>query len=503
MDRIELWPLFQERARLIAPSKAISTVQGEMTFERLYEIAERLSNLLADKGVNEGTMVGLALPNSLAFVPAFLALLRLSAMVALVSPKYRESELQSITHGLHPRFYLATPALARTLMQGVGAERRETISILGLGELELVYPSFPAENDATCSAGASAGHSGDSPALIKFTSGSTGTPKGIALTAANVLAEAQNVAATLGLTPADGIYAPVPIFHSYGFDLGVLPMLFTGANLTLPEAFVPRRVLADLSCRDVTIFLGVPSMYRIFAEAELSSIPDLSHIRYLLSCTAPLPPDLIVSFYKKFHMPICQHYGSSETGAATTHVPSEVMARPASVGLPMKNVELIIRDENGEEAPIGKEGEVIIKSRVVAPGYIMGEPPGDSKFAGSSYRTGDIGFLDPEGFLYLRGRKDELINVGGLKVSPLEVVHVLESFPAVSEAAVIGVKDASGEEAVYAVVTLKRATTEQEILYFCRSRLSDYKIPRRIEIREEMPRGPSGKINLTAEDLHL
>ena len=133
----------------------------------------------------------------------------------------------------------------------------------------------------------------------------------------------------------------------------------------------------------------------------------------------------------------------------------------------------------------------------------MGRPSGYSKFKEDTYWTGDVGIVDEEGFLYLRGRKDDVINVGGLKVSPYEVTQVLEKFPAVSEAAVVGVKDASGEEVVYAVVTLNSPTTEQAILAFCQSRLSDYKAPRRIEIRDEMPRGPSGKIKLSSKDIHL
>jgi acyl-coenzyme A synthetase/AMP-(fatty) acid ligase len=145
----------------------------------------------------------------------------------------------------------------------------------------------------------------------------------------------------------------------------------------------------------------------------------------------------------------------------------------------------------------------VVHSLVVAPGYIMGEPSGKSKFGAHVYRTGDVGMMDNEGFLYLRGRVDDVINVGGLKVSPNEVTQVLESFAAVREAAVMGVKDALGEEVVYAVVTLKTAATEQEILTFCRSRLSDYKIPRRVDIRDEMPRGPSGKVKLSSEGIQL
>jgi acyl-coenzyme A synthetase/AMP-(fatty) acid ligase len=323
----------------------------------------------------------------------------------------------------------------------------------------------------------------------------------VVLTVANVLAEAENVVATLAITSADRIYAPVPIFHSYGFDLGVLPMLTAGAGLVLRETFVPRRVLAEVADPAVTIFLGVPSIYRTFVETPLATVPDLSHLRYLLSCTAPLRPELIAAFHAKFRMPICQHYGSSETGAVTTHLPDQVLAHPASVGRPMANVQLIIRDKAGTIVPTGGQGEVTVRSKVVAPGYLMGHVEGESRFHADTYRTGDIGSLDSEGFLHLHGRLDDVINVGGLKVSPLEVVQALEAHPAVREASVAGAKNGAGEEYVYAAVTLQGSATESELLQHCRARLSEHKVPRRIDILEEMPRGASGKIKLNPKDV--
>jgi long-chain acyl-CoA synthetase len=501
----ELWQLLQKHARSFSKRKALSTPQTDLTFENLFRIAERLVTLIAGANVLEGSIVILALPNSLAFIATFLALLKLSATVGLVSHKYRASELQAIINGVHPRGLLTTTSMAEVLKQKIALDKIIVLPTAELGE-DLVL-LFPAKQVSLSPSGFTQLVS-DIPlpsgsTLIKFTSGSTGEPKGIAWTVENVLAEAQNVVATLEITPADCILAPVPIFHSYGFDLGVLPMLFAGSTLVLRENFVPRRILSDFSSARVTIFLGVPSMYRFFVETHLSFVPDLFFIRYLLSCTAPLHHDLISEFHKKYHMPICQHYGSSETGAATTHIPAEVLNRPQSVGLAMKNVELKIVDEQDKEMPSGKEGEVTIRSKAVADGYIMGNPPGKSMFRDGSYWTGDLGIIDEAGFLYLRGRKNEIINVGGLKVSPHEVTQVLKSFPAVREAAVIGFKDASGEEVVYAVVTLKNTATEKEILSYCHTHLADYKVPRRIDIRNEMPLGPSGKINLRAENLQL
>ena len=169
----------------------------------------------------------------------------------------------------------------------------------------------------------------------------------------------------------------------------------------------------------------------------------------------------------------------------------------------MSNVDIAVFDDDGNEQPRNVVGEIVITSKAVAEGYVMGEPPGETPFKGDSYWTGDIGFVDDDGFVHLSGRKSEIINVGGLKVSPHEVVLVLERFPAVNEAAAVGVKSGSGEEVVCAVVTLHRPATEDSIIAYCRDNLADYKVPRRVEIRDELPRGATGKVKLTAADLCL
>lgn len=500
-----LWASFRERTEDFSHRTAVSTIQGEMTFGDLWRCSENLAIAMEKTGVREGGAVALALANCMAFVPAFLSLARLSALVMLVPPAYGARELGAITGIMRPACFLTAAAFAEGISQKISPGRKESLRVAGLGEdLALLFPDpagppigAPSPDSSLPELPLAGG------ALVKFTSGTTGVPKGILLSEEQVLAEARNVVSTLALTPDDRILAAVPVFHSYGFDLGVLALLYSGATLILRDIFIPRAVLADLSTRGVTVFLGVPSMYRFLLETSVSREPSLSHVRYLLSCTAPLSPGLIEEFHTRYRHPICQHYGASETGAATTHIPSQVLLRPSSVGMCIHGVEVTIVDEEGKGLPHGMDGEVFIRSSAVANGYVMGRPPGISRFRDGGYYTGDIGLLDRDGFLYLRGRVDNVINVGGHKVSPLEVTQVLETHPAVREAAVVGLRDASGEEVVCAVVTLRSPATEKDILVFCRSRLADYKIPRRIDFREAIPRGPSGKIQLRPEDFKL
>lgn len=479
-----LWEALRDRTAGLGVYAAVSEPAAETTFSALWKDADRLASLFSHAGAAEGAVVGLAMMNSARFVSAFLALCRLDASIALVSPQYGRAELEPIVTRLNPAFLIAEDSLAKRLVESVPIARVERLDGLAL--------LFPRD----------AGPGLRPPAaLLKFSSGSTAEPKGIALEAGNVLAEAENVTATLGLGPGDRVLAGVPLAHSYGFDLGVLQTLYAGTTLVLEDAFVPRRTAATLARGGIAAFLGVPTQYRILLATRMSALPDLSRMRWLLSCTAPIGPETITAFHERFRGLVCQHYGSSETGAVTTHVPSEVIRRPRSVGRAMPGVHVRIAREDGTDAAAREEGEVVVAGAAVASGYALGAGAGASSLREGAFRTGDIGALDDDDFLVLHGRRDTMINVGGLKVAPAEVVFALERHPAVREAAVVGVPDAEGAGVLHAVVVPSRPVSESELLTLCRSLLAEHKVPRLIELREELPRTASGKVRLTAEDL--
>jgi long-chain acyl-CoA synthetase len=471
---------------------AVTGGDGTLTFDQVCGHADRIAALLDAGHVPEGGVVALVLPNSPEFLAAFLGLVGRSCVTALVSPKFGEHELGDILSGLGPSALLTTPEMAGRILEmpsgrsfalsGSHALHREVRLLVRSGDATGVPPVLPA-----------------TAALIKFSSGSTGTPKGICLTAANVLAEAETVTASLATGPGTRILAPVPLSHSYGFDLGVLPTLASGCTLHTTEAFVPRQIHRIVSDDEPTVFLGVPAMYRMLLTTPAGDRRPSPRCR-MLSCTAPLTPDLIARFHETFGASICQHYGSSETGAVTLQEPAAAIERPASVGRTMGTVSVVIRGAGGEELPDGSEGEIVVRSDAVAHGYVMGRPAGPSPFEGRSYRMGDLGVRDRDGFLFVHGRLDDLINVGGNKVSPTEVARVLESSPAVREAGVVRMRDGYGEEAVYAVVVLDQPTTEAELIRYCRDRMADYKVPRRIDFRGTLPRGPTGKVRIVAPD---
>jgi acyl-CoA synthetase (AMP-forming)/AMP-acid ligase II len=440
--------------------------------------ADALVAALAAAGLREGGSVALALHPARALVPAVVAAWEIGATIVLVPPALGVAELAAVARGLGPALVLTTADEGARIANATGG----TVNALGvdmLSPLALIVPARAAQ--AADLAGV---------ALVKLSSGSTGMPKAVALTHASIAAEAANVVAALGLHPGDRVIAPVPLTHSYGFDLAVLAVLASGATVEQHPARSPRRALADMA--DATVYLGVPAIYRVVAEAPVSAPPDLSAARYLLSCTAPLSPELIRSFAARFGAAVCQHYGSSETGAVANHLPEEVLERPESVGRAIGGVEVHVAADTGE---------LVVQGPAVASGYVLGGPEGVTPLAGGSFHTGDLAEIDAGGFIRILGRRDSVINVGGLKVSPQEVSEALERHPAVRQAAVVGVPDARGEQLVTAAVVLARAVPDTELIAHCSGELAEHKVPRRIVVLEALPVGPTGKVRLLAEDL--
>ncbi len=475
-----LWSALRERTAALGDLTAVATPGHEVSFAALWQQAERLATALVAAGVRESTVVGLSLANSHRFLAALLALCRIDATVALLSPQYGRAELGPI---------VSRARVDCVVTDATGVERISSSQpIARAAAADVLHVLFTGASPLA--------HAG---ALLKFSSGSMSEPKGIALDAENVLSEADNIRATLGLDAGDRVFADVPLSHSYGLDCGVLQTLYSGTTLVLDDTLSARQRLATLETADV--FLGAPAHYRVFLASPPASPPNLSRVRWLLSCTAPLSVDVVHAFAQRFGAWICQHYGTSETGAVTNHLPNQVEERPASVGRPLVGVHVTIVSPDDAPLTAGAEGEVVVESGAVAQGYILGAPLERSPFRERRFWTGDLGTLDDAGYLTLHGRGDSIINVGGLKVAPAEVAAVLERHPDVREAAVLGVADRRGEEVVYAVVALDGAADEAELVSFCRERLADHKVPRRIEIRDELPRTASGKVRIQLDDL--
>jgi long-chain acyl-CoA synthetase len=471
----DVWRLFQNTTVELRDRAAIASGYPELSvsFRQLEREALNRTVDIEGFGVGEGDLVAVASRDAVAFTTLVLATLRLSASALLLAPTHGRQVIRAVAHEVGADWFLTDDAgLAGEIAATLGGTRVEQRgSSFGIaGRADRKRPSRA-----------------ESLAIVKLSSGSSAKPKAIGLSAAAILAEAAAVSSTLALRGGRAALCPVPLHHSYGFDLGILPMLTAGSTLVVHSPLVPGRLVDRLQGRDVSVLLGVPALYGVLVETPLRVVPKLEHVDHLLSCTAPLSPRLIERFHQRFDSPICQHYGASEVGGVTTHLPAAVMSRPESVGRPMPGVGVEIVD-----------GEVVVSGPALASGYLMGAPAHDSPFRNERFHMGDTGSLDAQGFLTIGGRRDAIINVGGLKVSPEEVQFVLEDHPAVRGAIVSGRERSSGDRYVHAVVAVSADVTERDLIAHCRLELEDFKVPRRIEIRDQLPRLPSGKVDVRA-----
>jgi acyl-CoA synthetase (AMP-forming)/AMP-acid ligase II/acyl carrier protein len=334
-------------------------------------------------------------------------------------------------------------------------------------------------------------------ALLLFTSGTTARPKLVPLTHANLLVSARNIAAALQLTADDRCLNIMPLFHIHGLVGGLLSALVSGGSAVCPAAFSAADFVSLLGEFRPTWYTAVPAMHQsILVQAEsCAGTIKQNPLRFIRSCSAPLPQRLATELENVFGAPVIEAYGMTEAAHQIASNPLPPAARkPGSVGK-AAGAEIAIVDRAGRRQPLGAIGEVVIRGANVMCGY-AGCGGGDGVFLHGWLRTGDLGCLDADEYLFLTGRIKELINRGGEKISPREIDDVLAAHPAVSQAAAFAVKHPTlGEDVMAAVVLRPGAAAEpEEIRRFAASELGDVKVPRQIFFIDGMPRSASGKI---------
>jgi len=333
----------------------------------------------------------------------------------------------------------------------------------------------------------------DDEAIYLYSTGSTGKPKRVARTHFNLTALADNHTQTVDWTEEDRILFVVPLSHTYAFG-NFISAVKVGASLYTLSEFNRNKVIDLIEKESITVFPAVPFMLSVLAETFLPKPRDFSSLRLVISAGAPLPKEAFYKFHEKFGIYPRQLYGSTETGVISINLSDDIVGKLDSVGRPVKNVEVVIFREDGSRADTGEVGEIAVKSPSMTTGYYGLPDETEKAFRGGYYFTGDFGKIDEEGYIYIVGRKKLFINISGNKVDPREVENLLLQHPKVKEAVVLGVKDKEGNELVKAVIVPKDKTEAREFYEFCKGRISDFKIPRIIEFRDEIPKSPTGKV---------
>jgi len=444
---------------LLAPETG--TVAG-LTRAQLRERSAGVAGGLARLGVRQGDRVGLYAANSADWILAYLGGQRLGAVMVPFNPAYRAHEVEHILSDSDPVAVIAD------------TERRALVEplrpVVALEELPVDEAPRPVRLEP------------ESPALIIYTSGTTGRPKGALLDHGNLLAQARGAIEAWRWTAADHLVHALPLFHLHGLGMGLHGSLLTGAEMTL-ISFDPVAVVAALE-GGATMFFGVPAMYQRLCDQLEQHPAELGRVRLFVSGSAPLPPELFSRCRRLLGQPPLERYGITEGGIVVSN-PYAGPRRPGRVGHALPGVEV----------RLGEQDEVQLKGGQVFGGYWRDPKATEEAFVDGWFKTGDIGELDADGSLAIRGRLKELIISGGFNVYPREVELVLEAHPGVAEVAVVGLPSESwGEEVTAFVVPARERPTESELIGFAQERLAKFKCPRSVRFVEALPRNAMGKV---------
>lgn len=466
-----------------------------IAWRELTERVERLAHGFAERGIGAGDAVGLVLRDDPWLVTAFHAVTALGAVAVPVNPGFKQTELEFCFHSAGVRGIVADERAAGVCERiAAGFEHPvEVITTTAAHGQALTLEELVERGSAQ----RLAQRDPDEPFVYQFSSGSTGRPKRVPRTHGQIAAEA-DLYAELGVGPEDRVFSAIPLFHTWGMGACLVAPSTWGASVTIleePNPFLLKRhrALELIERERCTVFPGVPFHFQLLAEAPGGA--DLSSLRLCFSAGTALARETFDAFGEKFGVLVRQLYGSTETGFMAANTSADPVATFASVGRPAGAVDFEIVDDDGDPLPVGEEGELTVVSPAMTRGYAEAEEVNAEAFAGGRFHTGDLGVLDEGGALTIVGRKKLLIEVGGYKVDPIEVQDVVDAHPQVAESVVVGVPgDAPGAEVVKAVVVPSAELDERELIGFCRERLANYKVPQVVELRDEIPKSPLGKV---------
>jgi len=497
---LNLAVILRESARRDPDRVAIILDSFKFTYGQLDALSNQVASSLKAAGLKKGDRVGLMLPNVPQFPIAYFAILKAGGVVVPMNVLLKAPEVSFYMGDSGARFLVVWDDFAGEALKGIANLKPVTTFVaLRPGDAEAPAgtrnfmelmggdPRFDTETTE-----------GDDTAVILYTSGTTGKPKGAELTHLNLFMNAHMNSHVFGSGPDDVTLAVLPMFHSFGQSAVMNVALHVGGTLTLVPRFDAEKVLEVIQRDKVTVFPGVPTMFFGLLHYPNADKFDTSSLRIAVSGGAAIPGEVLQAFERKFKTTILEGYGLSETSPTATFNVSAEERKVLSIGKPLFGVEMKIFDEQDKELPAGKDhvGEIVIRGHNVMKGYWNQPEANAEAFKSGWFHTGDLGYIDEDGFFFIVDRKKEMIIRGGFNVYPREVEEVIYAHPAVAEAAVIGIPDERLGEEVKAVVALKpgASATADDIIAFVKERMAAYKYPRTVQFVDTLPKGATGKI---------
>lgn len=493
----------QGTAKRYPKRAAIIFGQKRIDYKTLNESTDSIACGLIELGIKKYDKVALFLDNCPEFIISYFAVLKAAAVAVPVNYMFKIEEVKFVLEDSQATAIITSRPyidMAEELRLRVD-KLKYIVATAGAKENIADFESIKRCNPGLLDKGSIGPHD---LAVILYTSGTTGHPKGAMLSHYNLISNAAHCASAIRITRRDTFICILPLFHSFAATVCMNLPLLIGAKTVIMKSVRPfKRVIRAIRKNRVTVFAGVPSIYNILKEIKLPKIFNspliklFNPLRICISGAAALPTETFKGFEKKFRIPLLEGYGLTEASPVVTMNPLKGVRKAGSIGTALSgNITLRIVDDKGDILGVGQTGELLVKGPNVMQGYYKKEEATKNTLKGGWLYTGDMAKMDSEGYVYIVGRKKEMVNVRGLNVYPREIEEVLYQNPRIKEAAVIGVPDTHKGEVPKAFVVLKEGEEikEFEIIHYLRDKVASYKIPKYVEFRNSLPKNTTGKI---------
>jgi len=471
----------------------------KITFGEIKKSADKLAAYLSEQGVKEGDRVALFLRNSAEFIYAIFAVSKLGATLVPINTFLKSEELSYILEDSGSTVLIASAihdkvvnsSKASALCRFILWEGEESV----VGEQHLHFAEAlkitneVLDNSKTL----------EDTAVLIYTSGTTGKPKGAMLSNKNVLSNADSGRRTINVKARDRGIVFLPMFHSFTFSIGVMLPLYAGASIVIIQSIQPfSNIFKQTLTKRVTLFFGIPDVYNALAKAKLPwYFMWFNRIRAFISGAAALQPKTLDAMAKKFkRATLLEGYGLSEASPAVC-MNTFKKQKAGSVGTALHGYEMKIVDEEMNEVHRGTIGDIIVRGDNVMQGYLDRPEATDETIVNGWLLTGDMGYMDDEGFLFIVDRKKDLIISKGINIYPRELEEVIDAFEGVGASAVIGIQDEKSGEVPIVYIELQddvEALDETGLKKYMREHMANYKIPKKIHVIKELPKNATGKV---------
>ncbi|WP_051273593.1 class I adenylate-forming enzyme family protein [Desulfotruncus alcoholivorax] len=509
-NKSKVHALLKKRANTLPDKPFIYYQDSHVSYEKMDEISDRLAYSLLQLGISKGDMIAVVAPNQPEWLYTFFAAVKIGAPVVALNVRYRLAEFDYMLNNSQAKALVCIDSFGEFDFRQFFKENRSRFPSvekyiyitsnklqddISLGDLcktvvenQSLLEQAKQEVDET------------DTAIIIYTSGTTGKPKGAMISNKNILASASAQVEHFNIQATDVFIGSLPLNHVGGITCAVTSCLICGGSVVLIPSFRPDLVLQASAEYGITIMAGVPTMYVMMLNVSGIDKYDLSSVRYCIAGGSNVEPQLCTAISKTFPgAKLLNLYGLSETSGACvlSSLDDGVEKVSESIGVVIDNFKVKVVDGNGNELPAEQIGELVFKGDCVISGYLGMEKETADNFRNGWVYTGDMGYIDNDGHIYLKGRKKEMYIQGGFNVYPVEIENVLTRHPKVAMAAGFGVPDpVFGEVGRFYIVTKPgEVLTEEELFNYCKQNLADYKIPKQFEFADDLPLTPAGKIH--------